>query len=121
VRRDRMLVLVNLEDGIPPNLITDIALTDLDTRGEYELVRVLFNVRNMTPEAASEEVSRMIGPQGAVVVLPRAGMLQVTETAGRIRAIRKVIEAIEQPETSKMGDIKPYDLEYASASAVLPV
>lgn len=85
VRRDRMLVLVNLEDGIPPNLVTDVPLDELDDRGEYELVRVLFQVRNMTPEAASEEVSRMIGPQGTVVVLPRAGMLQVTETAGRIR------------------------------------
>jgi type II secretory pathway component GspD/PulD (secretin) len=121
VRRERMLVLVNLEDGIPPNLVTDIQLADLDKHGEYELVRVLFHVRNMTPEAASEEVSRMVGPQGAVVVLPRAGMLQVTETAGRIRAIRKVIEAIEDPESLKTGDIKPYDLQYASASAVLPV
>ncbi|WP_442481751.1 secretin N-terminal domain-containing protein [Aeoliella sp. SH292] len=121
VRRERMLVLVNLEDGIPPNLVTDIPLDELDKHGEYELVRVLFHVRNMTPEAASEEVSRMVGPQGAVVVLPRAGMLQVTETAGRIRAIRKVIEAIEDPESLKTGDIKPYDLQYASASAVLPV
>lgn len=121
VRRDRMLVLVNLEDGIPPNLVTDVPLEELDDRGEYELVRVLFQVRNMTPEAASEEISRMIGPQGNVVVLPRAGMLQVTETAGRIRAIRKVIQAIERPDSSALGDIKPYELEYASAANVLPV
>lgn len=121
VRRERMLVLVNLEDGVPPNLVTDVPLEDLDERGEYELIRVLFQVRNMTPEAASEEVSRLVGPQGAVVVLPRAGMLQVTETAGRIRAIQKVIQAIERPDASKLGGINPYQLEYASASAVLPV
>lgn len=121
VRRERMLVLVNLEDGIPPNLVTDVPLEELDERGEYELIRVLFQVRNMTPEAASEEVSRMIGPQGAVVVLPRAGMLQVTETAGRIRAIQDVIQAIERPDASKLGGITPYELEYASASAILPV
>ena len=29
VRRDRMLVLVNLEDGIPPNLVTDVPLSEL--------------------------------------------------------------------------------------------
>lgn len=121
VRRDRMLVLVNLEDGIPPNLVTDVPLAELDQRGEYELVRVLFRVRNMTPEAASEEVSRMVGPQGSVVVLPRAGMLQVTETAGRIRAIRKVIEAIERPDTSELGGIRPYELKFATAVSILPV
>lgn len=121
VRRDRMLVLVNLEDGIPPNLVTDVPLEQLDERGEYELVRVLFKVRNMTPEAASEEVSRLVGPQGSVVVLPRAGMLQVTETAGRIQAIREVIEAIERPDTSEMGGIRPYELRYASAINIIPV
>ncbi|MCO6044227.1 hypothetical protein NG895_09945 [Aeoliella sp. ICT_H6.2] len=121
VRRERMLVLVNLEDGIPPNLVTNVSLEELDKRGDYELIRVLFQVRNMTPEAASEEVSRLVGPQGSVVVLPRAGMLQVTETAGRIRAIREVIDAIENPTDSKKGDIKPYELEYASAGTVMPV
>ena len=121
VRREKMLVLVNLEDGVPPNLVTDVPLEDIDQRGEFELIRVLFRVRNMTPEAASEEVSRLIGPQGKVVVLPRAGMLQVTETAGRIRAIREVIQAIEKPGFSKLGDIKPYNLQYASAATVMPV
>ncbi|QDU57964.1 secretin N-terminal domain-containing protein [Aeoliella mucimassa] len=121
VRRDQMLVLVNLEDGVPPNLVTDVPLEELNQRGEFELIRVLFRVRNMTPEAASDEVSRLIGPQGKVVVLPRAGMLQITETAGRLRAIRDVIDAIESPESSKLGGIRPYDMQYASAAGVLPV
>ena len=73
----------------------------------------------MTPEAASEEISRMIGPQGSVNVLPRSGMLQVTETAGRIRAIREVIEAVENP--GQIGSITPYELEYADPVQILPV
>ena len=121
VRRDRMLVLVNLEDGIPPNLVTDVSLDDLDQRGEYELVRVLFHVRNMTPEVAAEEINRMVGPQGSVVVLPRAGMLQVTETAGRIRAIQKVVQAVERPDLSQVGAIRPFDLEHTEPANVLPV
>ena len=56
VRRERMLVVVNLEDGIPPNLVPDVPLTDLDKRGEYELIRVLFPVWNMSPEQAAEEI-----------------------------------------------------------------
>src|SRR5687768_10122621 len=56
VRKDRMLVVVNLEDPIPPNLVPDISLEELDERGEYELVRVLFPVWNMTPDQAGQEI-----------------------------------------------------------------
>ncbi|MGI9456453.1 MAG: secretin N-terminal domain-containing protein, partial [Aeoliella sp.] len=121
VRRERMLVLVNLEDGIPPNLVADVPLEEIDERGEFELVRVLFRVRNMTPEAASEEIQKLLGPQGSVDVLSRAGMLQVTETAGRIRVIDNVIQAIERPDLSQVGAIVPFDLEFAAASELLPV
>ena len=50
VRSGRMLVLVNLEDGVPPNLVLDVPLDELDERGEFELIRVLFPVWNMTAE-----------------------------------------------------------------------
>ena len=120
VRRGRMLILVYLEDGIPPNLVTDVSLDELDERGEYELVRVLFKLRNMTPAVAAEEVEKLVGPQGRVDLLPRAGMIQVTETAGRCRAIREVIEAVEQPAAA--GDnVRPFELEYILAEDALPV
>ncbi|TWT90591.1 Bacterial type II/III secretion system short domain protein [Pseudobythopirellula maris] len=95
LRKDRMLLLVNLEDEIPPNLVTDVPLSQLGERGEYELVRVLFRVRGLDPETAAAELRQLVGPQGKVLVLAGAGMIQVTETAGRIRTIRGVIEAID--------------------------
>ncbi len=120
VRRERMLVLVNLEDGVPPNLVADVPLSELDERGEYELVRVLFKLRNMTPAVAAEEVQRLVGPQGSVVLLPRAGMIQVTETAGRVRAIREVIQAVEQPANLD-GGVTPFALKYIMSEDALPV
>jgi hypothetical protein len=64
VRRGRMLVVVNLEDGVPPNLVPDVPLEELDERGEYELIRVLFPVWNMSPDQAAEEVQPILGRAG---------------------------------------------------------
>lgn len=120
VRKGRMLLVVNLEDGIPPNLVTDVPLAELESRGEYELVRVLFRVRGMTPEEAAAELQSLVGPQGNIVVLAKAGMIQVTETAGRIRTIRDVIEAIDDP-VSATGEIRQYQLQHALVDDLLPV
>src|SRR3954451_20560198 len=77
VRHGRMLVMVNLEDGIPPNLVPDVPLAELDSRGEYELIRVVFPVWNMTPDQAAAELQPLLGPQGKVVILPQAREIQV--------------------------------------------
>jgi type II secretory pathway component GspD/PulD (secretin) len=119
VRRDRMLVLVNLEDGIPPNLVTDVPLEELDDRGEYELIRVLFPVWNMTPEEAAKEVEPLLGPQGKVVVLPQAKQIQVTETGGRLRTIRRVINAVERP-SGAAGSIREVPLKHLSFDDAMP-
>ncbi|MBN8624490.1 MAG: hypothetical protein J0M17_03275, partial [Planctomycetes bacterium] len=42
VRRERMLMVVNLEDGIPPNLVPFVPLERLDALGEFELATTLF-------------------------------------------------------------------------------
>ncbi|MHB1038256.1 MAG: secretin N-terminal domain-containing protein [Pirellulales bacterium] len=97
IRRERMLHVVNLEDGIPPNLVPDVPLDKLDERGEFELIRVMFPIEKLTPEEAEKEVQKLLGPQGSVVVFPKAFQIRVTETAGRLRAVRTVLQAIENP------------------------
>ncbi len=119
VRRDRMLVLVNLEDGIPPNLVPDVPLEELDERGEYELIRVLFPVWNMTPEQAAEEVQPILGPQGKIVTLPQARQIQVTETAGRLRTIRSIVNAVEQPDMGNAG-LREFKLKYLTFDTAMP-
>jgi type II secretory pathway component GspD/PulD (secretin) len=120
VRHGRMLVVVNLEDGIPPNLVPDVPLAELDQRGEYELIRVLFPVWNMTPEQAALEVQPLLGPQGKVISLPQARQIQVTETGGRLRTIRSVVNAVEQPEAGAAG-MREYTLRYISFEAAMPM
>jgi len=120
VRRGRMLMLVNLEDGIPPNLVSDVPLDELDERGEYELIRVLFPLRNMTPEQAATEVEPLLGPQGSVVVLPQAHQIQVTETGGRLRTIRSVVNAVERPDRGGAG-VREFEIKFLAIDDALPV
>ncbi|UUO09128.1 hypothetical protein M4951_12625 [Blastopirellula sp. J2-11] len=102
VRRDKMLLVVNLEDGIPPDFVTTVPAEKLDDRGEYELVKTLFTLSRMTAEEAEAEISKLIGPQGQIVVLPKSKQIFVTETAGRLRTIRDVINAVERPLSEKV-------------------
>lgn len=104
IRRGRMLVLVNLEDGIRPDMVEEIPLEELDKRGQYEIVKVVFQLHTITPEEAEQEVKKLLGPQGSVVVLPKAKQVVVTEMASRLRLIRGAIMAIEKPETTASGD-----------------
>ena len=121
VRRGRMLMLINLEDGIPPNLVRTVSVEELDSLGESELVSVLFPVERVTSEEAEAEIKKMIGPQGAIVPLPKSRQIMVTETAGRLRSIRRVIQRIEDPEGLSTGELRSFDLKYVLPEEILPV
>jgi type II secretory pathway component GspD/PulD (secretin) len=119
VRNGHMLVLVNLEDGIPPNLVRDVLLENLDEHGDYEIIRVAFPVLNMSATEAAEEVKPLLGPQGTVIVLPQSKRIQVTETGGRLRSIRSVINAVEQPGDAT-GGIREITLKHLSVDDAMP-
>lgn len=119
VRRERMLMVVNLEDGpIPPNLVPAVDLKELDTKGEFEVMSVLFTLHRITPDEAEAEIGKLIGPQGAIVKLPKARQIQITETGGRLRRIRTVLESIEGPQSAMGRATDAPQLEvYSIASA----
>ena len=121
MRRERMLMLVNLEDGIPPNLVETVAPEDLDSRGEFELLRAIFSLEKLTAEDAEAEVKKLLGPQGSVVTLPKSRQILVTETAGRLRTIRRVLARIEDPEGLNAAELKAFDLKYALPEQALAV
>jgi len=119
VRRERMLMLFNVEDGIPPNLVDTISPEDLEKRGDYEMVSCLFQLRRMTPEEAEQEVKKLTGPQGSVVVLAKAKQLFVTETAGRLKTIRRMLDAIENPSAN--DTVRTFKINPATVDQVLSI
>lgn len=119
VRREKMLIVVNLEDGIPPNLVATVSMEELDKRGEYELVSCLFNLKKMTADEAEAEITKLIGPQGSVVALSQSQQVFVTETAGRLRTIRDMIQAVENPFGSDVTVVETQNLMAEEILAVV--
>ncbi len=121
VRRDRMLFVINLEDGIPPNLVPNVPLEDLDKRGEFELVSVVFPLSKLSPAEAETEVGKLIGsPPGSVLALEKSRQVLVTDTAGRLRVIRSMLERIENPQGSGTGKLQAFEVKYVLPEEVLP-
>jgi type II secretory pathway component GspD/PulD (secretin) len=121
VRRERMLMLINLEDGIPPNLVSQVLPEQLDDRGEFELASCLFTLERMTTEDAKKEISSLLGPQGAIVTLPTSRQILVTETAGKLRTIRKVLAAAADRDIREKGTTTAIPLRHANAEEVLVI
>ncbi len=121
VRRDKMLLLVNLEDGIPPNLVMQVTPDQLDALGQYELVSCLFELERMTPEDAENELGKLLGPQGKLIILPASRQAMVTETAGKLRMMRRVIERVENPTEEAGTKITSLPLRHMSPDEALVV
>jgi len=121
VRRDRMLMLVNIEDGIPNNLVSTVPVESLDGRGEFELVNVLFNLNKVRPEDIEAEIQKLLGPQGSVKSLAKSQQLSVTDTTGRLRAVRDYLKRIEGPEGTVSSGLKTFHLKIARSEDVMPI
>lgn len=103
LRRDRMLLVVNLADGLPADAVPRIKLDELDRRGKYEFVSVLFPLGKRSVESVNKEIAPLLGPHGKSVPLPATGQLLVTDTAGVMRAIHAIIESIPEPSQPGAG------------------
>lgn len=121
VRHRRMLMVLNLEDGVPPNLIETVPVDELDQRGRYEIVSALFRLDKISAEDAEREVRKLLGPQGEIIALPKTQALLITETSGRLRVIRELLEDVEEPAEQEEQEINEVPLEHALAEEVLLV
>lgn len=95
VRRGRLLTVMDLEEEVPDVLIEFVPVEELDERGEFELVKTVFYLARMEPAEAEAEIGQLLGPGRSMVVMPKARQVMVTETAGKLRTIRDVIDRAE--------------------------
>ena len=127
IRRDRMLTVVNLADGVPEALVPRITLADLESRGRFEIVSMLFPVGKRDVEEVVKEIAPLLGPRGKSLPLPKTKQILVTDTAGVMRAINAVIESIPQPEKprseeqAEKPELVVYPLKTADPDAAVKV
>lgn len=96
VRRGRLLMLIDLEAENAASLISEVAELvtpdDLDARASSDIVRCVFPLGGLTPDAARNEINQLISPAGKLIVLDSAKQVVVTETVARLQAIRTLLE-----------------------------
>jgi type II secretory pathway component GspD/PulD (secretin) len=117
LRRERMLMVLDLTTGVPADLIPRLTLDEIDRRGKFELVSVAFPVGDLNAEEVKTEITPLLGPHGKVSVLTKTKQILVSDTAGKMRAIGAVIESIPKADkpAAPTGDAP------AAALAVYPL
>jgi type II secretory pathway component GspD/PulD (secretin) len=126
IRRERMLILVDLSQGIPETLVPRVKLEELDKRGRFEIVSVLFPVGKRAAADVVTEIAPLLSPRGKSQALPQTGQVLVTDTAGVMRAINAVIESIPEPRrpegaAPEKPQLSVYPLKSADADAAVKV
>lgn len=97
IRRGRMLIVVDMKEGIPQDLIPRVELKDLEDRGKHEIVSVMFPLGKRNATEVDAEINPLLGARGKSIPLPKTQQILVTATAGNMRAIGAVIDSIPQP------------------------
>ncbi len=92
--RDRTIVVWNLDDPPPPNLIPQVSLEELEDRGNNELLSVIIPLTGTDAKTAAEDIRELVGPQGKVVPLGKVNRLFVTDIGANLREIYKLLDGI---------------------------
>ena len=90
---NRLIIIDHQTKGLPADLIPIVSETELDDRGEYEVVVCKFNISGLDFESIERQVRQLIKePRGEVRLLTISEELYVRETARQLRQIRSVVD-----------------------------
>jgi type II secretory pathway component GspD/PulD (secretin) len=93
VRRDKFLVCLNIDNGIPPNLIPQVTVDELPQRGRNELLSVVLTLEGTDADTAKADIEQLVGPQGKVVPLKKTNRLFITDIGANLRKIHELLSA----------------------------
>ena len=97
VQKDNFLIVLNIDNGIPPSLIPEADIDDLlkfgkdRVVGDNELSSVTISVEDMDASRAAQEVEAMLGPQGSLVALTESRILIITDVGANLRRIHALL------------------------------
>jgi hypothetical protein len=98
VRRERMLMCLDLKGGLPEGTIPRVTLAELATRGRYEFVSVLIPLEGRPPESVLLEVKPLLGTFGKAEPLAQTQQILVFDTAANLRVIEQIVQKIPIPQ-----------------------
>ncbi|MBM4000804.1 MAG: hypothetical protein FJ297_14910 [Planctomycetes bacterium] len=98
LRKEKMLIVVDVSQGIPFEMAPRVAVTELDSRGRFEIVTIEIPLGGRNVDACLSAVKELVGSHGRVTPLASVGKLLVTESAGKLKAINEVVSGIPVPQ-----------------------
>lgn len=123
VRRERLVMCLNLKDGLPDGAIPRITLEDLATRGRFEFVSVLIPLEGRPADETLTEITPLLGTYGKADMLAATQQLLVADSAATVRIIQQVVNKIPLPknvatpkptEPAPKPVLKIYPIEHAN-------
>ncbi|HHK42486.1 MAG TPA: hypothetical protein ENJ50_08715, partial [Planctomycetaceae bacterium] len=123
LRRGRLLTVLNLdsETPIPDILVEFVPVEKLPERGDFELVKTIFQLARLDPTELRPEIEPLIGPGRTMVVMPKSRQILVTGTAGKLRLIKEIIDRAENPGSGGSGAMTTIELQHATAEEVIAI
>ena len=121
VRSGKLLSVVNLDDSNSVRQLDAMAET-VDTTAlkqleSHHLVKCLFALGNIAPEQALEELNGLMLIREPVV-LQNTNQLLVTDTAGKLLMVQKILTGISDPDAA-VGPVKYFPLGTLDGERVL--
>jgi type II secretory pathway component GspD/PulD (secretin) len=118
VRRERMLMCLDLKAGLPEGAVPRITADELDTRSRFEFVSVLIPLEGRPAETVLTEVKPLLGTYGKAEALNQTQQLLVYDTAQTLRLIREIVQRIPVSPDFAMQSAKPvlviYPIQHAN-------
>ena len=104
----------NFDIGLAPRA----SLSELQERGDHELVRVVFDLDWLLAEGAAEEFKPLLGPYGKINPLKTANRLDVLGPAGNLRRMHELLQE-EQSASMQTRLVREFRLRHTRAADVL--
>ena len=116
VKRDRFLVVLNIDNPIPPNLIPEVAVEDLPKHGKNELLQIVMSLEGFDAAGAVEEIRDMLGPQGKIGTVSKYNRVVITDIGSNLQRIVRLLSENGAIAEANVPGIKIFPLKYITAS-----
>jgi type II secretory pathway component GspD/PulD (secretin) len=130
IRRERMLTLIDLSGEFPEGLIPRVTPEEVKERGKHELVTVEFSLGRRDPAAVTAAVTPLLGPYHKLLPVVPTKQVFVTDRAGVMTNVQKVIESIAEPKDpppapvppkAEPRELKVYPIDKADPDALMSI
>ncbi|MGW8256859.1 MAG: secretin N-terminal domain-containing protein [Thermoguttaceae bacterium] len=102
---------------LDPSMVPRVTPDELSKRQPHEFVKVLFPLRSMTAEIASEEFKPLLSPNGDIVPLTNTNRIEARDAVINLRDIWTLLKE-EQVDNTQVRLVREFRLKYARASEV---